>query len=98
MIGGLEFVCAQAPYSMKGIIFISVYMCLGLSLALVELMFLPFRSTVISVGGVVVGCVFWFLLASAVCVLWCSVLFWELQVTATRTEREMSTTVSLMIL
>ena len=67
LISGLEFICAQAPYSMKGIIVGSTYSFVGLSLALVELMFLPFRSTVISVRGVVLGCMFWFLLACVVC-------------------------------
>ena len=69
MTAGLEFVCAQAPYSMKGIIFGFVYTFLGLSLALLELVFLPFHRTVISVSGEVVGCVFWFLLVCMLCTL-----------------------------
>ena len=69
LIAGLEFVCAQAPYSMKGIIFGFVYTFFGLSLALLELVFLPFHRTVISVSGEVVGCVFWFLLVCVLCTL-----------------------------
>lgn len=75
LTAGLEFICAQAPYAMKGMTIGSTYSCLGLSLALADLILLPFRRTTIRVGEVVMGCVFWFLLVSVVCCLLLGIVF-----------------------
>ena len=60
---GLEFVCSQTPYGMKGLTFGWVFAVLGVGITLVCVLFLPFQYTVISVNGTVMGCVFWFLLS-----------------------------------
>jgi peptide/histidine transporter 3/4 len=75
---GIEFVCSQTAYSMKGLMFGSVFMVLGVSLTLVHLLFLPFQHTLISIDGTVMGCMFWFLmscsvLAAVVIVIFCVV-------------------------
>lgn len=75
LVAGVEFVCSQTPYSMKGLMFGLVYSIIGLSVALVYLLFLPFKLTVISVKGTVMGCVFWFLLSCSFLALLVCVAF-----------------------
>lgn len=72
LAAGIEFICAQSPYSMKGMIFGSVYSCLGLSLCLMFLLLIPFRH---ATTGVVMGCVFWYLLTCLACAVVCGVIF-----------------------
>ena len=67
LTAGLEFVYAQAPSSMKGTVVGFTYCFGGLSFLLLQLIFLPFSHTVISVSGVELGCVFWFLVTCTVC-------------------------------
>ncbi len=58
LVAGLEFICAQCPYSMKGLVFGSCYTNIGFSSILVFLIGLLANRFL----SVILGCIFWFLL------------------------------------
>lgn len=73
----LEFICAQSPYSMKGLFFGLMYATCGICFLIAFFAFLPFHSSVAKVhwGNKVYGCRFWFFLAILVVSLFFSLCF-----------------------
>ena len=71
---GVEYLCAKTPYSMRGLMFGSVFTCLGLSLSLLHVLFFQFLYYNITLLGVTLGCVFWFLVTCAVVAVLFSVM------------------------
>ena len=65
-VAGLEFISAQSPYSMKGLLFGMVYLCSGFSMLLFYPLFVPFKK-LDSFGHM--NCMFWYLLACVVAAL-----------------------------
>ena len=62
MVASIEFICAQAPYSMKGLLFGYSYSCVYLGASLVYTVFvLPFHVLHDSLIRVPMECLFWFL-------------------------------------
>ena len=75
-IAALEFVCAQSPYSMKGLLTGFGYFMLGVSGIAAALVFLPFQLTKRDWSGTsVFSCGFWFFTADSVCTLVAMVIF-----------------------
>ena len=75
-IAALEFVCAQSPYSMKGLLTGFGYFMLGVSGIVAALVFLPFDFTKQDWSGTsVFSCGFWFFTADSVCALVAMVIF-----------------------
>ncbi len=68
----MEFLCAQSPYSMKGLLIGVSYATVGLSIFFVSLMDLPFKQLFKHTKSNV-GCATWFVLAS-LCVCGVSLL------------------------
>ena len=66
LTAGIEFICSQVPYRMKGLTFGCIFTVLLLSLTLTYLLFIPFQWTLISIRGEVMGCLFWFLLSCSI--------------------------------
>ena len=70
MISGLvQFICAQSPYSMKGLITGLVYALFGLSIAIIHLLLLPITYTVHKWPPNRYGCGTWYLLAASIVIL-----------------------------
>ena len=67
--GSIELICAQFPYSMKGLIFGNSYAGLGFTQLLVH-----FSTYYIFIKISVMGCIFWFLLTYSVLALLATVL------------------------
>ena len=75
-IAALEFVCAQSPYSMKGLLTGFGYFMLGVSGIAAALVFLPFELTKRDWSGTsVFSCGFWYFTADSVCALVAMVIF-----------------------
>ena len=69
-VAGLQFVSAQCPYSMKGLMFGMVYLATGFSVCLFYPLSLPFkRDGFHGWGGL--NCIFWYQLA---CIIACLVI------------------------
>ncbi len=69
LVGGIEYLCAKTPVSMKGLMFGSVFTSLGFTMILLHVLFIPFHRYNITVFGVTLGCVFWFLVTCTVAAL-----------------------------
>ena len=65
VISMIEYVCAQVPYSMKGLLLGVIYAMLGQFVAFGEILTLPF-SLVSSWGQRTISCGFWYLLTKTV--------------------------------
>ena len=63
--GGVQFICAQSPYSMKGLVTGLGYALFGLSFAIIYLMLLPITYTVHKWPPNRYGCGTWYLLAAS---------------------------------
>ena len=62
VIGAIEFYCAQVPYSMKGLIAVIFYTCLGISLIFNRALLYAFEvKSVLWSGGTKFSCAFWYL-------------------------------------
>ena len=73
-VAGLQFVSAQCPYSMKGLMFGMVYLATGFSICLFYPLSLPFkRDGFHGWGGL--NCIFWYQLACIVAALVIGVVF-----------------------
>ena len=75
LTAGIEFICSQTPYSMKGLMFGSLYTALGVSVIVPLLLFLPFQFNLIPSSGSVMGCIFWYLVSCSLLVVICAVVF-----------------------
>ena len=64
--GGMQFICAQSPYSMKGLITGLGYALFGLSIAMIYLVLLPITYTVHKWPPNRYGCGTWYLLAASI--------------------------------
>ena len=62
LIGGLEFYCAQVPYSMKGLVAGIFYALSGFFIMLSQGLLLPFKMTSLEWGTGTLSCGFWYLL------------------------------------
>ena len=62
LIGGLEFYCAQVPYSMKGLVAGIIYGLLCIFIMLSQGLLLPFKMTSLEWGTGTLSCGFWYLL------------------------------------
>ena len=73
----LEFVCAQAPYSMKGLLFGTMFALSGVFLVLAYIGLLPFRVQMSGIhwDNVPMGCGFWFFVAYLILCLVLAVCF-----------------------
>ena len=74
LTAAVEFVCAQCPYSMKGLMFGIGYFSIGFSVGVFYYFSSLFHNQAFKSLGPL-SCIFWFLLASAVVVLSFAVLF-----------------------
>ena len=73
-VAGLEFISAQCPYSMKGLMFGVVYLAIGFSACLFYPLSFPFnRDGFHGWGGL--NCMFWYLLACVLSALAIGVVF-----------------------
>ena len=61
--GMIQFICAQSPYSMKGLIFGLAYAIFGFSVVITYLMMLPISYTVHKWPATPYGCGTWYLLS-----------------------------------
>ena len=61
-IGGIEFFCAQVPYTMKGLVIGIFYGLKGLFMLLSQVLFLPFKAQSLAWGSGTLSCGFWYLL------------------------------------
>lgn len=59
----LEFLCAQSPYSMKGLLFGMLYANCSVFVVLTYIGFLPFHFEVGHINWAYKGCGFWFFVA-----------------------------------
>lgn len=88
--GAVEFICAQAPYSMKGLMFGILFLFVGWGTLFVSLLLLPVLLTVQNWHPVPFGCGFWFYLSVVllllVCILPCTCLLKRLYKTRRRDE------------
>ena len=62
LIGGIEFYCAQVPYSMKGLVAGILYGLLGLFMMLSGVISLPFKMKSLGWGTGTLSCGFWYCL------------------------------------
>ena len=60
-IGGLEFICAQSPYNMKGLIFGTVYGCFSVYVSIATGVTYPFMREPNIWGTGLINCGFWLL-------------------------------------
>ena len=72
-VAGLQFVSAQCPYSMKGLMFGMAYLATGFSICLFYPLSLPFNGFHADWGGL--NCIFWYQLACIVAALVISGVF-----------------------
>ena len=68
LISILEYLCAQVPYSMKGIVAGIFFACIGLSLPLFGSVFFVFKTTHFTWGTGVISCEFWYFVTK-ICLL-----------------------------
>ena len=60
LISSLEYLCAQVPYSMKGIVAGSFFACVGLFLPIFSSVHFVFKSTDFTWGTGLISCGFWY--------------------------------------
>ena len=65
----LQFVCSQAPYSMKGMLFGFLYFFIGIGMLFFSLLLLPVAQTVDGWKPVAFGCGVWFYLSVVLVIL-----------------------------
>ena len=69
LTSALQFICAQSPYSMKGLIFGLMYGFIGLSFGISSLVLLPLVSTAHKWLSSRNGCGVWYLLSASIILL-----------------------------
>ena len=62
LVGGLEFYCAQVPYSMKGLVAGILYGFIGIFMMFSQEIMLPFTTKSLEWGTGTMSCGFWYLL------------------------------------
>ena len=62
LVGGLEFFCAQVPYSMKGLVAGIIYGFIGIFMMLSQEAVLAFKMKSLDWGTGILSCGFWYLL------------------------------------
>ena len=87
LIGCIEFICAQSPYSMKGLLFGFVYVGIGVSLVSIKILTALF-SNVISWRRLVLDCIFWYLLVCTIIAVLLFTVFLGISVWYKRRERD----------
>ena len=65
-VGGAEFICAQTPYSMRGLMFGATYGILAVFFVIGYGISKLFTSEIISWGKGIISCEFWYLLLSVI--------------------------------
>ena len=69
VLGALEFICSQSPYSMKGILLGMCYSLIGFNVVIQGLITLPFSLHSISWKDVPLHCGFWYFLLQALIIM-----------------------------
>ena len=73
LISILEYLCAQVPYSMKGIVAGLFFVCIGLFLPLFNSFYFVFETTHLTWGTGVISCGFWYF-ATKICLLLATII------------------------
>ena len=73
-IGGIEFICAQTPYSMKGVMVGTVYGSMGIITIIGYGITVPFTRNLITWSTGVISCGFWYLLLVIIVLIFNSTL------------------------
>ena len=73
-IGGIEFICAQTPYSMKGVMVGTVYGSMGIITIIGYGITVPFTMNLITWSTGVISCGFWYLLLVIIVLIFNSTL------------------------
>lgn len=75
LVGSIEFICAQSPYSMKGVLFAGAFSCTCFYGLLMYYILFPFHIIQDQQNGILIQCIFWYFLTCTLLACFVFILF-----------------------